>query len=247
MEEKPNRSFLQQAARASWILPLATIGLMAVGNSAMQDTKSPVTGLVMGGTFLLLLVAGLVFGIVGCFGAKRHGPRTTIVPGIVGAVLNAAILGLLVAIAVPSFLKARGAALQKRTAALQQLADQTNRQLPVMADAETRVDSVSVLSANLIEYRYTFVNELKDTFDTEAYIAEARPQVLENYQTSDQFKMFRENGIHLLCSYHDKNGELIASIRVPEEEPSNKIRISSDSESNKIRISSDSESARGRD
>ena len=221
MEEKPKLSFLQQAARASWILPLANIGLMAIGNSAMQGTKSPVSDLVMGGTFLLLLVSGLVFGIVGCFGSKRHGAKTTIIPGLVGAVLNAAILGMLVAIAVPSFMKARSSALHKRTDALQKLVDNTNSKLPVMVDSETRVDRMAVVSPTLVECYYTFLDTTKSEFDAEAYVAETRPQYLESYLSGDHYKMFRENDIAIRYCYYDKNGQPLTNIVVSKKEISN--------------------------
>ena len=218
MQDKPKQSFVQQAARASWILPLATIVLMGVGSAAM---KTKIGGLISGAVFLLLLLAGMILGILGCFGVKRHGAKTTIVPGAIGAVLNAAILGLLIAIAVPSFFKARGASLQKRNDALKALAEQTNKQLPVMADSETRVDKVVVLRPDLLEYRYTLVNQDRSEYDAEALASKARPQLLNQYQTSDQFKFFRENRIAVSFSYYDKNGQSITNIIASAKEASN--------------------------
>jgi hypothetical protein len=214
IEEKQERSFFEQAARSSWILPLVAMGVMAVFSSPVKSTLSHVSVLILGGVLLLLLLAGVISGIVGCCGVKRHGARTTVVPGAIGAVFSAAILGLLVAIAVPSFFKAREASLQKRSVALQQLAEQTNKQLPVMVDSETRVDRMTVLAPDLVEYSYTFVNSPKDELEPEAFAAEVRPKLLERYRTSDNMKAFRENRIAISFSYHSKDGQLITNIVV---------------------------------
>ena len=222
MGEKSKQSFKQQAARASWILPIVTIVLMAVGNSAMQNSKSPLTGIIMGGVFLFSLLAGVVLGIVGCFGVRQHRAKTTILPGLIGAGLSAGILCLMLAIAIPSFLKYREASLNRATDALQRLADQTNKQLPVMADPETRVDRIAVIAPNLIEYQYTLVNAEIDQFDAEQFALEAQPEIVEYYRTSGQFKMFRENRISVRFAYYDKNGSLITNIVASPDDSSNK-------------------------
>jgi hypothetical protein len=211
-----------QAARASWMVPIVTIVLMAIGNSVMQSSKSPLTAIIIGGTSIILLLSGAILGIIGCFGAKRHGVKTTIVPGLIGAVLSAAILAILISIAVPNFIKARNTSPQKKTDALRKLADQTNKQLPIMADSETRVDRVTVLGPDLLEYQYTFVNTEKNGFDVEKFLSAARPQILENYRKGDQFKMFRENSVSVRFSYYDKNGKLITNIDISTKDTSNK-------------------------
>ena len=113
MTDKMKPSFVQQAARASWVIPLATLGLMAFSN-ASQTSKSPLGGMITGGTFILLLLSGLIVGIIGCFGIKRHGVKTTLIPGIIGILLNSLFLVLLFSIAVPAFHRARARALQQR-------------------------------------------------------------------------------------------------------------------------------------
>lgn len=218
MKNKNELKFQQQAARASWMLPLIALLLMGIGNSAMEGVGSPLSGLIIGGLFLLMLVVGFLFGVIGCFGAKHFGKKTTLVPGLIGAVLNATIFGLIIAIAIPSFHKARNTALKNRKEFLQQVADQTNQGLPiVLEDGETRFDEVKVLSPDHLEYSYSFINYLKDEFDSEAFEAEARPTAQNNYRTLDQFRMFREKNIRLDLSYYDKVGVPILSITLPEE------------------------------
>lgn len=75
MSKNSKLDFKQQAARASYILPIVTTVLMGIGNSAMQSSKSPLTGIIMGGIFIFLVLAGIVFGVIGCFGIIRACPR----------------------------------------------------------------------------------------------------------------------------------------------------------------------------
>ena len=218
MKNKTELKFQQQAARASWMLPIIAVLLMGIGNSAMEGLDSPLSGLIIGGLFLLMLVVGFLFGIIGCFGVKHFGKKTTLIPGSIGAILNATIFGIIIAIAIPSFHKARNAALGNRKEFLQQVADQTNQGLPiVLDDGETRFDEVKVLSSDHLEYSYTFINYMKNEFDSEAFEAEARPTAQNNYRTLDQFRMFREKNIRLDLSYYDKVGVPILSITLPEE------------------------------
>ncbi len=219
--EKTTRSFVQQAASASWITALIIIVLMAVSNSASRTVELP--HLIVGGFFVLLLLAGFVFGVVGCLGMKSHGARTTLVPGVIGAGLNATILIILIGIAGVSYLKSSGTAPTNRSMALQRYADQINSKLPRLEGDQIRLDKVTVVNAAQVEYRYTFVNKVKDEIDVNRLVAKVRPTLLENYRTGgDDFKMFRDNKIGLRSTFTDKQGQLIASIVVPEEEAPDK-------------------------
>lgn len=220
MGNMSKKGFFQQAARAGWVLPLVAIGLMAVSSSTIRNAQSPITVFIMCGSFLLLLLAGLILGIVGCFGVKKYSARTTIFPGAIGAVLSAAIFGLLFLVAVSSFHEYRGVSTDKQIESLQKLAEQSNNKLPVMADSDTRVDKISVLGPDLIEYQYTFVNAVKDEFDEESYVNEARPLIMNNYWNSEDFALFRDKGISVRFSYYDKYGDLITFITAPADEQS---------------------------
>jgi hypothetical protein len=215
VSEKPKRSFTQQAAQASWILFLVTIGLMVVGTAATGNGQFPFSGLIVGGFFVILLLVGFGLGVVGCVGIRCHGAKTTFVPGLIGACLNATILAAVLWIAVGSFVKS--SAMTNRIKALQREADHTNSKLPMMVDKMTRLDKVTVVNASQIENHLTLVSVMKNKIEMGRFVAVARSALLEHYR-GDRFKMFRENKISVRMTYRDKEGELIASILVPEEE-----------------------------
>lgn len=180
----------------------------------------------MSAVFLILLLSGVVFGIIGCFGVKRYGAKTTIIPGIIGATLSASILAILLSIAVPTFLQYRETSRENTINALQKLTDQANEKLPVMIDPDTRFDRIDVIAPDLLKYKFTFVNNELSEFDAEQFLLEARPQLIEHYRTSDQFKMHRENGISVQFSYYSKNGEFLTNIPISADSISNKTATS---------------------
>jgi hypothetical protein len=71
------------------------------------------------------------------------------------------------------------------------------------------------------------VNQDRREYDAEAFASKVRPQLLNQYQTSDQFKFFRENRIAVSFSYYDKNGQSIANIIASAKEASNHTSESS--------------------
>ena len=106
-ENKVAESFTKQAAKASWIIPLVNLGIMTIGKSALDKTAPPVGNLILGGVVILLFIAGIILGVVGLFGFKKHGVKATIIPGIIGIILNSILLFLLLFIAFSAFQKSR--------------------------------------------------------------------------------------------------------------------------------------------
>ncbi|MEW5734917.1 MAG: hypothetical protein AB1921_08680 [Thermodesulfobacteriota bacterium] len=215
MEEKPKRSFVELAARAAWILPVLAFFVMAVAQRSLTRPEGQITTFIVSGLLLLLLLGGIVSGVIGCFGIKRYGVRKALVPGLIGACLSLAMLGLLTFIAVRSFAYFQQ---ESRTRDLQAMVDQTNKQLPMMTDRETRADRLAVLGPGRLEYNYTFVNQNKETFDVEGFTGDVQPQLLANYLTNPKFKTLRDSGISIQYTYRDKNGQLLTSIVVPASE-----------------------------
>jgi hypothetical protein len=212
--EKTKRSFMQQAASASWVIPLITIAVM--GSITAVFWSIPSAGAILGTASAVPLFGGLVLGIIGCFGVGRHGARTTLVPGLIGATLNATILLILVTTAASTFTTNRHNILQKA-------ADEANTGLPKMITEELRCDKVTAVNTSQMEFHYTFVDKLKDEIDADDWVAQMKPQVLKTYNTgAGKAKLFRDNKISLRFTYRDKEGQLIATIVVPGEEAPDK-------------------------
>lgn len=104
--EKSTPNFPQQAAKASWIIPLLALGMMTLGNSVMRSTGSQLNPLILGGFVILLFLVGIMLGITSLFGIKKYGKQSILAPAITGILLNAFFLSLLVMIAVAAFMRA---------------------------------------------------------------------------------------------------------------------------------------------
>jgi hypothetical protein len=102
-QEKAKGSFTKQAAKASWIIPLICLGVMAIGNSVFKSSGSPYGSLILGGVVILLFIIGIIFGIIGIFGVRQHGPKSTIVPSVIGIILNGAFIFLLISISMSAY------------------------------------------------------------------------------------------------------------------------------------------------
>jgi len=214
------KSYFQIAARFSWVLPLVCIGTMVLSNSVLSKSASSTAWMIMGGIFLLFLIGGIVAGIIGCFGVKAHGARSTLVPGLVGMILSVSILAIVLSIAIPSFHKYRETAKeQQQLSMMHKMAEQTNVQLPKKIDEQTRIDKCVVLDSKTIKYQVTIVSYAKDQIDTETFIRTMKPNLNKAYYTHEQFKVFRDYGIGVLYEYYDKNGDLFTSISANEKNP----------------------------
>jgi hypothetical protein len=124
----------------------------------------------------------------------------------------AGIVGAIVAYAVVSNLQlGSGAHLDK---ALFNMANELNKNLPMMVDRDTRWDSSGAEPGNKFIYIYTVVNHTKEEADVPALEKALRPQLIANYKTNDQMKYFREHNVELHYQYKDKNGEFVFEIVV---------------------------------
>lgn len=193
------------------------IALMtAVNGIAQKDSSYLWLGL--GVVCFLLLLSGFISGIIGCFGIKKHGWKTTLRPSIIGLILNISIFTTVTVIAVNSFFDYREKAKnQYKLNAIQNFIEQANLQLPKLVDDQTRLDKIIVIDINNLKYNFTFIDiEKKEIQSIDEFITENKLNLDNTYKTSDQFKMFRDNKISLQYDYYDKNGELVASINIGE-------------------------------
>ena len=102
MDTPPPKPFAHQAAKLSWICPLI---MVVINIFAKQTGSSVITELLA----LVLIAAGLVFGIIALCGIPKHGPRGILGPAMAGLVIN----GLLISIFVSNFMAARAKAQQQ--------------------------------------------------------------------------------------------------------------------------------------
>ncbi len=90
---------------------------------------------------------------------------------------------------------------------LQGAADEINKNIPAMVDAETRLDSASV-SGDTLRYHFTLPNESVDrkTFDPQSASAFVMEQAQKNYDTQSGMEELRQEGVVLHYFYKDQQG-----------------------------------------
>jgi hypothetical protein len=98
---------------------------------------------------------------------------------------------------------------------LMQTASTLNQSLPMMVDAETRLDNVAPGPGKNMVYRYTMINYSKDAnFSPTEFAAALRPVIRNQYLTSEGLKSFRDGGVTMHYHYSDKDGVYLAEITV---------------------------------
>ena len=76
----PKPTFIHQAARASWMLPIVA----AIASNLVRPKSALFADLIM----LALIVTGFVLGLMALFGVSRVGRKGVLVPAIIGVILN---------------------------------------------------------------------------------------------------------------------------------------------------------------
>ena len=89
---------------------------------------------------------------------------------------------------------------------LMEAADSINRSLPMMADSETRVDSVIVMPGKTMKYHFTLVNYAKSEIDIVALQEALAPVSLNIIKTDPSLQGFRDNEVTIVYSYRDNTG-----------------------------------------
>ena len=218
---------VEKIAKNSWQLPLMTLLLMVFLTPVIKDPK---VSILMGIIYLLLFLGGLICGILACFGTKTHGKKRILTPGIVGVTLNLSILSLLIAIAIPSFKKARSSEINDP---LKMVEAQFESKTPVMIDELTRLDSVKVSDEKSMTYTFTLVSSLESEIDKDLFKESMTGKLYNEYMSSSGAKLYRMLDVPVDYVYLDKNGALITSIRITKEPPTSASTLSPATQSSK--------------
>ncbi len=99
-------------------------------------------------------------------------------------------------------------------AALGKAASELNAKLPMMVDAETRLDS-SMGTNKTFRYNYTLVNHTSSTVSPAQVVEALERKLTNNVCTSSDMKVFVNNGVVVSYAYFGSDGKQIAIITVP--------------------------------
>ena len=98
---------------------------------------------------------------------------------------------------------------------LTEASDEINKTCPLTIDAETRLDTTTVLPGKIFVYNYTLVNYAKADLTDEA-IAEVKdemqPQLLDLVSTHPDMQAFRDFEITLQYNYFSNDAQELFSL-----------------------------------
>ena len=86
---------------------------------------------------------------------------------------------------------------------LMEISNEINKNLPMMIDENTRVDSTLGGPGNKITHFYTLVNHSAQDIDIETLKPTLKKQLINNYKSSSGMKDLRENDVELQYIYRD--------------------------------------------
>ena len=98
-------------------------------------------------------------------------------------------------------------------ALLMKTASEINKQLPMMVDKDTRLDSTAGLNKRL-QYHYTMVSFSAEEIDEAALQDQFAPMLKNRACTSEKMKVLFESGVTVDYVYRGKNGKSITTISV---------------------------------
>jgi hypothetical protein len=146
--------------------------------------------------------------------ANKNDTKMRILFLLVGAIIaTAAILGI------RQFSNAKPTIEKQLTV----LANEVNKNCPVMIDEGTRFDNIVLMPGNIYQFRYTLINTGKERVDAEKLKTYVLPNVIENIQTSADLKYQRDNKVTFSYYYKDMRGEYVVEFPVTSKQYEQKI------------------------
>lgn len=86
---------------------------------------------------------------------------------------------------------------------LVEAAKNVNKTCPFMIDQETRLDNVTVLPDNILQYNYSFMTINRETADLEELKNNLQKNLTNNIRTNPDMQFYRDNEISFNYSYRD--------------------------------------------
>lgn len=96
------------------------------------------------------------------------------------------------------------------------ISNEVNKLAPVIIDSTTRLDNVTALMGNKLQYNYTLTNFNKEEIDTIVLKENTILNMKELMNANPKAKYFRDNKIEILVNYVDQKGDLICNFSIPD-------------------------------
>jgi len=92
---------------------------------------------------------------------------------------------------------------------LREIAEETNKNLPITLDSETRFDSTIGINGTFT-YNYTLTNYSYEDIDEDMFRNNMSTKLLNNYCTSEDMKQFLDSGVSVNFVYFGKAGKQVS-------------------------------------
>ncbi len=99
-----------------------------------------------------------------------------------------------------------------------EMADEVNSSLPMMVDEITRLDNVEPGESKSFSYNYTLIYSEYSQMLIDQIQENLKSVVKENVRSSEEMRVFFENGVTVNYSYYDKNGQFLTNFSITPEE-----------------------------
>ncbi|MDR1195354.1 MAG: hypothetical protein LBL00_02640 [Endomicrobium sp.] len=93
---------------------------------------------------------------------------------------------------------------------LAQIALEANKDLPVMIDAQTRLDSITTLPGKKIQYNNTLLNTINAEINTETFKESASRTLLSAVKSNPSLESYRRKKVTFIYRYQNEAGEEMA-------------------------------------
>lgn len=97
---------------------------------------------------------------------------------------------------------------------LVQVANELNKNAPMMVDQETRLDTTMAGPGKKLTYHYTLVNLTTEDIDIGELRAFMTTQIVNHVATHSDMQTLRDHRVTFAYSYKDKNGVHLTTIQV---------------------------------
>jgi len=96
---------------------------------------------------------------------------------------------------------------------LTEITNEVNKNLPVMLDSATRLDSTLAFDKK-IYYKHTMVNSSAEEIESSSFYLGMNEKLINSYCTTPAMKAFRQYNIPCIWRYYGKHGKYITEIEV---------------------------------
>lgn len=106
---------------------------------------------------------------------------------------------------------------------LAEIANETNRDLPIMLDSRTRFDTTIALPNKTFQSIHTMINTSKEEFHING--GNLYFNIFNNIRTNPELKIFRDNKVTMVYLYRDDSGNEIINLRFEYEDYKEKTSL----------------------